>query len=229
MKQLLKYSIGLMLGFCVSYTSANESNEQASNDNSSVTLHQQTPHVTMNIGFEVSGLEQAAHEAAKGLKLIGQSLHNLANNPDLTPEQRERMQQALTRVDGLSHSLTLTLEQIPNTIEKSASHIVKTSSELSDRINRIVIIGAVLLILIILAALAGAYYFVLAPGTKAVVGTAAELKHLAEALKITAEIVEKSSEQNLQVIAAIKEMKRPTVSGTKSALKKKEKGKDNTS
>jgi len=168
--------------------------------------HKQTPYITMNIGVEIAGLETAAEEAAQGLNLIGEALHELASNPELTAEHHQQIQQALSRVDELGQSLTIVVEQLPATVDKSVAPVVNASNELSSQIKRTVIITAVALILIMLAALAAVYYFVLAPGTRSVIKTATLLDELANTLKTTAEIVEISSERNLQVMEEVRKV-----------------------
>ena len=163
----------------------------------------QNPYVSIKIGVEIAGLEKAAEEAAEGLKLIGESLHELANAPELTDQHQEKIDQTLVRVDELSQSLTRVAEQFPATVEKSMVPVLNATNELSDQIRKIIMLTAIALMLIILAALAAVYYFVLAPGTRSVVKTAKLLDELADALKTTAEIVEISSQQNLRVMEEI--------------------------
>jgi hypothetical protein len=170
-------------------------------------VNTQTPYITMNIGVEIAGLEKAAKEAAEGLNLIGESLQNLADKPELTPEHQKQIKQTLTRIDVLGQSLTLVVEQLPATVEKSMAPVVKASNELSSQIKRIVIITSIALILIVLTTLAAVYYFILAPGTRSVIKTANLLDELANTLKATAEIVEISSERNLQVMEEVQKVR----------------------
>lgn len=167
---------------------------------------QPTPYVTMQVGVEISGLEHAAQQAAEGLTLIGESLHDLSNREEFSPEQNEHLQQALQRVDELGQSLSTTVEALPGTVEKSFVPVVQAGNDLADQIKRILMVTLAVLVLIILAALAAIYYFVLAPATRAIVETTGLLDDLANTLKTTAEIVEKSSAQNLQVLAKMEQL-----------------------
>ena len=160
----------------------------------------------MNIGFEITGLEQAAEEAAEALKLIGDSLHDLADKPELTPEHNERIQRTRSRVGELGQSLTLTVKQLPGTVENSIAPLVTAGNELSDQIRQTVIITSVVFILIILAALAAMYYFVLAPATRSISETTGLLNDLANTLKSTAKIVDKSSKQNLLILEEMRKI-----------------------
>jgi hypothetical protein len=166
-------------------------------------VHEQTSYVTLNIGVEITGLGKAAADAAQGLNLIGESLHELANDPELSDEHQEQINLTLRRVDKLGQSLTLMVDQFPTTVEQSMVPVVNAANELSAQARKIVIITGIVIILIIFAALAAVYYFVLAPGTRSVVKTANLLDELATALKTTAEIVEVSSERNAQVMEEI--------------------------
>jgi hypothetical protein len=207
MKRLLVSSI-MVLSFSsiVHSESACALDEQYATGKPLEANHPQSSYITMNIGVELGGLEKAAGEAAQGITLIGESLNKLASHPELTPEQRERMNQVLSRVDQLSQSLYLTVKQLPDTVEESIIPVVEAGNTLSNEIKWVVVITSIAIILIILAALAVLYYFVLAPGTKSVIRTASLLDELADKLKKTAEIVETSSSQNLLVIEELKFM-----------------------
>lgn len=163
-------------------------------------VQQEKPYVSVNVGVEINGLEQATQQAAQGLVLIGESLDKIASGQELTPEQSARVQQALTRVDELGESLNLTVGQLPGTVEKSIAPIVEAGNELSSQIKLIVILTSVGLVIIILAALVAIYYFALMPTIRAITETVSLLKELASTLKTTAEIVEQSSEQNQQIL-----------------------------
>ena len=187
---------------------------QNSSDEPIKDIHSQSSYITMNIDVELGGLEKAAGEAAQGIVLIGESLDNLASHPELTPEQRERMNQVLSHIDQLSQSLSLTVKQLPDTVEKSIIPVLNAGNKLSSEIKWVVVVTFIAIILIILVALAAAYYFVLAPGTKAVIRTTSLLDELANTLKKTAEIVETSGKQNLLAIETLQIMadKRPVPS-----------------
>jgi len=162
------------------------------------------PYVMLNVGVELAGLEAAAQDAAEGLTLIGKSLNSLASNPELAPKQRERLLQTLSKLDKLSINLSDGMEQLPETVRMGMLPVTEAGGELSSQIKRIIIIASIALILIILAALLAVYYFVLAPGTRSIIETTQLLNKLADTLESTAQIVEKSSQQNLQVLSALR-------------------------
>ena len=197
------YTLAIMLSFLLCFVSGGAVNVHAAqslNSESEQHSYSQSSYITVNIGVELDGLEKAAQEAAEGVVLIGDSLNTLASNPELTSEQSARISQVLSQVDRLSEGLSVTVDQIPDTMEKSLSPIVEAGKNLSSEIKLIVVMSAIAIVLIILVALVMAYYFVLAPGTKAVIRTTSLLDELASTLEKTAEIVETSSKQNLTVI-----------------------------
>ena len=165
---------------------------------------QEAPVVTLNVGVELDGLEAAAREAADGINLIGESIGLLATNPDLSPEQRERFDQVLHRVEQLSESLGMTVEKVPGTLREGMVPLVEAGDALAREIKWIVAVAATAIALIILAAFALFYFFVLAPGAKSVVETARVLDSLAENLNKTAELVETSTRQNAAVARELK-------------------------
>jgi hypothetical protein len=160
----------------------------------------------MNIGVEISGLEQAAEQAAQGLVLIGESLDKIASNHDLTPEQHELVQQALARVDELIQNLNLTVGQLPGTVEKSIAPMVNAGKDFTAQIRLIVILTAIGLVIIILITLVAVYHFVLAPVTHSISETAGLLNKLAKTLESTAKIVDKSSQQNQRVLEEMQKL-----------------------
>jgi len=166
-------------------------------------IHTKMADIVMNVGIEINGLEAAAVQAAEGLKLIGESLRDIANHPEISPERQKLLEQSLNRINQLSQSLTVSIEQLPTTVDKSMAPVVKVSNQLSDKIKKIIIIASIALILIILIALIAVYYLVLAPSTQAVIQTTKLLGELADTLESTANIVEAASERNLLVMEEI--------------------------
>ncbi len=176
---------------------------EKSSNKERIETHTETPYVSINIGIEIDGLEVAAVQAAEGLELIGKSLRDIADHPDISPERQKQIEHSLSRINELSQSLTVSVEQLPATVEKSMAPVVKVSNQLSDKIKQIIIITSIALILIILIALVAVYYFVLAPSTQAVITTTKLLGELADTLESTANIVEAASERNLLVMEEI--------------------------
>lgn len=177
-----------------------------SNQDTVATTQKQLPHVTLNFGVEISGLEQAAGQAAQGLILIGDSLDKIASNHELTPEQHELVQQALARVEELGQTFNQTVEQLPGTVEKSIAPMVSAGKDFTAQIRLIVIITAIGLVLIVLATLVAIYHLVLAPATHSISETVGQLNRLAKTLESTAKIVDKSSEQNQRVLEELSKL-----------------------
>ena len=176
------------------------------NQDTVATTQKHLPHVTLNFGVEISGLEQAAGQAAQGLILIGDSLDKIASNHELTPEQHELVQQALARVEELGQTFNQTVEQLPGAVEKSIAPMVNAGKDFTAQIRLIVIITAIGLVFIILAALVAVYHFVLAPATHSISETAGLLSKLSKTLESTAKIVDKSSEQNQRVLEELSKL-----------------------
>ena len=196
--------IFLLLVVLAPFASASE--EVDANPGLEAATQKQLPHVTMNIGVEIGGLEQAAEQAAQGLVLIGESLDKIASNHDLTPEQHELVQQALARVDELSQNLNLTVGQLPGTVENSIAPMVNAGKDFTAQIRLIVILTAIGLVIIILITLVAVYHFVLAPVTHSISETAGLLNKLAKTLESTAKIVDKSSQQNQRVLEEMQKL-----------------------
>ena len=138
--------------------------------------------------------------------LIGESLQEIANHPELTPEQHQRIDEVLGQVEQFGVSLTTAMDKLPQTIEQGMVPLAKTGEDLAADVRRVILISAIAIIVILLAAFAIVYYFVLAPGAKSVIRTAQLLDEITGNLKRTAEIVEVSSNQNLMVMEEMKSM-----------------------
>ena len=191
------------LAFCTHSAFADSPVGQTANDKQRLEIQTKTPDIVMSVGIEINGLEAAAEQAAEGLKLIGESLRDIADHPEISPERQKLLEQSLNRINQLSQSLTVSIEQLPTTVEKSMAPVINVSNQLSGKIKKTIIIASIALILIILIALVAVYYFVLAPSTQAVIQTTRLLGELADTLESTANIVETSSERNLQVMEEI--------------------------
>lgn len=193
----------LSLAFFPQATFADSANEHTPGNEADINIRKSTPYINMNIGVEINGLEAAAVQAAEGLTLIGESLRDIADHPEISPERQKQIEHSLSRINELSQSLTVSVEQLPITVEKSMAPVVKVSNQLSGEIKQIIIIASIALILLILIALVAVYYFVLAPSTQAVIKTTRLLSELADTLESTANIVEISSERNLQIMEEV--------------------------
>lgn len=202
MARLLSILLGLLL--CSANVTALGEPEETSSAAADVSA--QSPFVNMNVEIEIQGLESAATQAAEGLKMIGQSLQDLAARQDLTPEENAHIELALNQVNNLGEHLSQAVQSLPGTVEKSIAPVVSAGYELSGQVRTILIIACVVLILIVVAALAAVYKFVLTPATQAIIETTGLLDDLATTLKTTADIVEISSSQNLKVLDEMRQL-----------------------
>jgi len=158
------------------------------------------PMVAVNIGFEVSGLEMAINNAAKGLNKLSESLNNLSDNPNLSDEQNKKINLTLDTVNQLNQSISKTVENLPSTIDKSVQPILKIGNDFTDNALKIVAYTVIGLVIIILAIVYLLYRFVIKPSKDTLDMVSSQIVSLSDSLKTTAQIVEKSSEQNLRVI-----------------------------
>lgn len=207
MKTLLSTLILVLnLAFYPQATFADSGKDYTPGNEADINIQKTTPYINMNVGVEINGLEAAAVQAAEGLTLIGESLRDIADHPEISPERQKQIEQSLSRINELSQSLTVSVNQLPIMVEKSIAPVVEVSNQLSAEIKQIIIIASFALILLILIALLAVYYFVLAPSTQAVIKTTRLLGELADTLESTANIVEISSERNLQIMEEVQKM-----------------------
>lgn len=101
-KSLTSLFLVSMLALVVQSAMSDTIEEQVANGRVEQEADTQNPYVTVNIGVEIMGLEQAAEQAAEGLNLIGQALHELANDPELSAEHQQKIDRS-ERASYLTH------------------------------------------------------------------------------------------------------------------------------
>ncbi|MDO6763282.1 hypothetical protein [Agarivorans sp. 1_MG-2023] len=167
------------------------------------------PQLNMQLNVEVVGIEQAALQASQALSDIAASIDQLAVNPEMSEQQQQQFERAFLAVEQLSTQLDTSLKQLPNTVSQSTKPVIKLADELSDNIQRWVLIILAALVLIIIVALVAIYFTVLAPTSRAVITATSQLNQLASSLKVTAQLVEQTSAQNQSLLLRLEPPKTP--------------------
>ncbi|GLS89687.1 hypothetical protein GCM10007916_07540 [Psychromonas marina] len=161
------------------------------------------PLVDINVGIELGKLEQSALNIEESIQLASQALQEMAKDPNISAEQQEKIIATFERIDQLSESLQTTIKQIPEVINQSAPPITIAIDNLFSNIQLTVIMVLLSLLLIIIVALVAVYYWLLKPTSLMLLKTTAKVDNMATALQTTANIVEKSTEQQLLILNAL--------------------------
>ncbi|GDY26933.1 hypothetical protein [Agarivorans sp. Toyoura001] len=167
------------------------------------------PQLNMQLNVEVVGIEQAALQASQALSDIAISIDQLAANPEMSEQQQQQFERAFLAVEQLSKQLDTSLQQLPNTVAKSTKPLIHLADQLSNNIQRWVVIILAALVLIIIVALVAIYFTVLAPTSRAVITATSQLNQLASSLKVTAQLVEQTSAQNQALLLRLDTPKTP--------------------
>jgi len=183
----------LILTLFVGSVSANIASESAA---------EKQPMLAINVGIELGQLEQSALNIEESIQLASQALQEAAKDPNISVEQQQKIIATFERIDLLTESLQTTIKQIPEVINQSAPPITSAIDNLFSNIQLTVIIVLISLLLIILIALIVIYYWLLKPTSFMLLNTTAKIDNMATALQTTADIVEKSTEQQLLILNA---------------------------
>ncbi|RKF18746.1 hypothetical protein DBZ36_10135 [Alginatibacterium sediminis] len=165
------------------------------------------PQINLQLNLEVVGIDKAAQQAAQALTNIATSMEMLANDPELSVEEQAQLDKTFLAIEQLSTQLNASLQQVPKTLEQSAKPIVSLADNLSQKIQLWVIIILVALVLIIIASILAIYFGVLAPTSRSIITVTSHVNQLASSLKITAELVEKTTQQNQVLLERLDEDK----------------------
>lgn len=165
------------------------------------------PQINMQLNLEVVGIDTAAQQASQALSDIAASIESMAADQQLSAEEQAQLDRTFLAIEQLSTQLSASLQQVPKTLEQSAKPIVSLADDLSQKVQLWVIIILAALVLIIVAAILAIYFGVLAPTSRSIITVTSHVNQLATSLKITAELVEKTTQQNHALLERLEQDK----------------------
>jgi hypothetical protein len=156
-------------------------------------------YVTVNLGIEMHALDTAAQQVAQSMADLSRSVAKLAESPSLSEAQKEELLAVIGRVDGLSSRVVDAVDRLPTAIEQSRKPLVAIAGDLASDARLTIFMTLGLLILVVIASLAGVYLFVLKPSHSVVTHATARITDLFAALERTADLVAQTNAAQLEL------------------------------
>jgi hypothetical protein len=172
--------------------------------NDRVDENKQSSFVDLKVGIELTRLEESAQSMAVSMDEASKALQALASQPDFTEQQKEQISKTFKKVELLAHSFQQSVDKLPEAVSQSTPPIMNAINSLFSHIQVTIIIALISLILLLVAALIAVYYWVIKPFSKLLTQTTRRIDDMAIALKVTAEIVDKSSDSQLAILQILK-------------------------
>lgn len=158
------------------------------------------PLFDIKVGVELNKLEQSAQNIDHSIKLASKALQEMAKNPNLSAEQQTQIVTTFEQIERLSKAFETSLTEIPIAISQSTPPILLAMDNLFSKIQLTIILILVALLLILICALIAIYFWILKPTNSMLLKTTSRIDDMTNALKTTAEIVDKSTEQQLLIL-----------------------------
>ena len=159
--------------------------------------------VEIKIGIELSKLESSAMKIEQSVKLASLALQEMAKDPNISDQQQAKVIATLEHIDVLSKTLQTTIKEIPTTITQSAPPILSAVNSLFSNIQLTVLLVLIAIFVLLLGAVIAIYYWILKPTSSMLLKTTAKVDNMATALQTTANIVEKTTQQQLLILNSL--------------------------
>ncbi|MEZ9761438.1 GTP-binding protein [Vibrio splendidus] len=156
--------------------------------------------VNVDMTLDLDGMEKYAQEASKSLEVISQSLQAIVNNPNLSDDQQQALNQTVESINKLANSTKTSLNQLPQALDNSRIAFKKTSQILLDDIQTKIIIALVAVIAAIVIALTAIYLLILKPMQQTLVKATNNISSMAQSIQITAEALKYSTEKQQEIM-----------------------------
>ncbi|MEZ9398131.1 GTP-binding protein [Vibrio splendidus] len=156
--------------------------------------------VNVDMTLDLDGMEKYAQEASESLEVISQSLQAIVNNPNLSDDQQQALNQTVESINKLANSTKTSLNQLPQALDNSRIAFKKTSQILLDDIQTKIIIALAAVIAVIVIALTAIYLLILKPMQQTLVKATNNISSMAQSIQITAEALKYSTEKQQEIM-----------------------------
>ncbi|MEO9493447.1 MAG: GTP-binding protein [Vibrio splendidus] len=156
--------------------------------------------VNVDMTLDLDGMEKYAQEASESLEVISQSLQAIVNNPNLSEDQQQALNQTVESINKLASSTKTSLNQLPQALDQSRLAFKKTSQMLLDDIQTKIIIALAAVIAVIVIALTAIYLLILKPMQQILVKATHNISSMAQSIQITAEALKYSTEKQQEIM-----------------------------
>ncbi|CDT38406.1 hypothetical protein VCR4J2_500046 [Vibrio coralliirubri] len=161
---------------------------------------EQTPLINVDMTLDLDGMEKYAQDASESLEVISQSLQAIVNNPNLSDDQQQALNQTVESINKLASSTKTSLNQLPQALDQSRLAFKQTSQMLLDDIQTKIIIALVAVIGVIIIALTAIYLLILKPMQQTLVKATNNISSMAQSIQITAEALKYSTEKQQKIM-----------------------------
>ncbi|MEZ9104868.1 GTP-binding protein [Vibrio cyclitrophicus] len=163
----------------------------------------ETALVNVDMTLDLDGMEKYAQEASESLEVISQSLQAIVNNPNLSEDQQQALNQTVESINKLASSTKTSLNQLPQALNQSRLAFKNTSQMLLDDIQTKIIIALVAVVAVIVIALTAIYLLILKPMQQTLVKATHNISSMAQSIQITAEALKYSTEKQQEIMEYI--------------------------
>ena len=166
---------------------------------------QAPPPALMNVDMtlDLDGMEKYAKEASQSLQVISESLQSIVNNPNLSEDQQQALNETIASINQLSASTTQSLNHLPEVFEHSRKTFQQTSQTLLDDIQSKILIALIAIVGVIILALITIYLLILKPMQHTLVQATSNISAMAQSIQITAEALKYSTDKQQYLMEAI--------------------------
>ncbi|CAK1799268.1 GTP-binding protein [Vibrio crassostreae] len=161
---------------------------------------EQTPLINVDMTLDLDGMEKYAQDASESLEVISQSLQAIVNNPNLSEDQQQALNQTVESINKLASSTKTSLNQLPQVLDQSRVAFKQTSQTLIDDIQTKIIIALVAVVGVIIIALTAIYLLILKPMQQTLVKATNNISSMAQSIQITAEALKYSTEKQQKIM-----------------------------
>ncbi|MEZ8930025.1 MULTISPECIES: GTP-binding protein [unclassified Vibrio] len=161
---------------------------------------EQVPLINVDMTLDLDGMERYAKDASESLEVISQSLQAIVNNPNLSNDQQQALNQTVESINQLASSTKTSLNQLPQVLDQSRLAFKKTSQLLLDDIQTKIIIALAAVITVIVIALTAIYLLILKPMQQTLVEATNNISSMAQSIQITAEALKYSTEKQQEIM-----------------------------
>ncbi|KAB0461067.1 GTP-binding protein [Vibrio kanaloae] len=160
----------------------------------------EAPLINVDMTLDLDGMEKYAQEASESLERISQSLQAIVNNPNLSEDQQQALNQTIDSMNKFAASTQTSLNQLPQALDQSRLAFKQTSQILLDDIQTKLIIALAAVIAVIIIALTAIYLLILKPMQQTLVKATNNISSMARSIQITAEALKYSTEKQQKIM-----------------------------
>lgn len=156
--------------------------------------------VDIKVGIELTKIEQSMSNIDQSIQQASQALQEMAKHPDITAEQQQKISASFDQLNQLASTFQTTIEQMPVAIQQSTPAISVAVDKLFSNVQLTILLVLIVIVAIIVVALLAVYFLILKPSSQMLLKTTQKVDNMANALQTTAEIVDKTTQQQLLIL-----------------------------